>query len=196
METQISPSSTGAALVTIAAASLFIMLSLNQINYIVHGDLYNYGLQFTYRWAMPYWVLSGVVFGLCWVNISIAIIATLYIYKKSRRQPKNNQYETPQEPATYREEQRKLAEYVQPQNQGYELEPVTQEETLNQETELIDKESQQTHTVENLPKSQLNQPNLQEAKQSDESTTEIKEATSPEKETEENKQFSRTKDQI
>jgi hypothetical protein len=67
-----------------AVTSLLIMLSLNQINYMVHGDLYNFGLQFSYRWAMPYWILSGIVFGLSWTNIAVSIVFTLYIQKKSR----------------------------------------------------------------------------------------------------------------
>jgi hypothetical protein len=69
-----------------AVTSLLIMLSLNQINYMVHGDLYNFGLQFSYRWAMPYWILSGIVFGLSWTNIAVSIVFTLYIQKKSRTQ--------------------------------------------------------------------------------------------------------------
>ena len=60
------------------------MLSLSQINHIVHSDLSTYGLQFSYRWAMPYWVFSGAVFVLAWVNISVPIIAAFYILKKSR----------------------------------------------------------------------------------------------------------------
>lgn len=124
MDTKINPSSTGAVLVTIAAASLFIMLSLNQINNMVHGELYNYGLEFTYRWAMPYWVLSGVIFGLCWLNISIATVATLYIFKKSRTQTETLRYENLQEPTRYEEEQRRLGEYIQPRI--YEQEPATE----------------------------------------------------------------------
>lgn len=67
-----------------AASSLFTMLSLSQINQIVHSDLSTYGLQFSYRWAMPYWVFSGAVFVLAWVNISIPIIAAFYVLKRSR----------------------------------------------------------------------------------------------------------------
>jgi hypothetical protein len=85
MDTRISPSATSAILLLMAVTSLLIMLSLNQINYMVHGDLYNFGLQFSYRWAMPYWILSGIVFGLSWTNIAVSIVFTLYIQKKSRK---------------------------------------------------------------------------------------------------------------
>jgi len=84
MDTRISPSATSVILLLMAVTSLLIMLSLNQINYMVHGDLYNFGLQFSYRWAMPYWILSGIVFGLSWTNIAVSIVFTLYIQKKSR----------------------------------------------------------------------------------------------------------------
>jgi hypothetical protein len=86
MDAHISPSATSAVLLLMAVTSLLIMFSLNQINYIVHGDLYNFGLQFSYRWAMPYWILSGIVFGLSWTNIAVSIAFTLYIHKKSKKQ--------------------------------------------------------------------------------------------------------------
>ena len=86
MAIHISPSATSVILLLMAVTSLLIMLSLNQINYMVHGDLYNFGLQFSYRWAMPYWILSGIVFGLSWTNIAVSIVFTLYIQKKRRTQ--------------------------------------------------------------------------------------------------------------
>jgi hypothetical protein len=86
MDTRISPSATTVILLLMAVTSLLIMLSLNQINYMVHGDLYSFGLEFSYRWAMPYWILSGIVFGLSWTNIAVSIVFTLYIQKKSRTQ--------------------------------------------------------------------------------------------------------------
>ncbi len=84
METAINLSATGLLLILVAASSLFVMLSLNHINYIVHGELYDFGLAFSYRWAMPYWILSGIVFSFCWVNIAIALSLTFYLLKKSR----------------------------------------------------------------------------------------------------------------
>jgi hypothetical protein len=86
METQVNPSVISVVLIAMAAASLVIMLSLNQINYLVHGALYDFGLTFSYRWAMPYWVFSGILFGLSWANIFIAIIITVHVVRKSRKQ--------------------------------------------------------------------------------------------------------------
>lgn len=186
MDTKINPSSTGAVLVTIAAASLFIMLSLNQINNIVHGELYNYGLEFTYRWAMPYWVLSGVIFGLCWVNISIAIVATLYIFKKSRTHTEARRYENIQEPTRCEEEeeQRRLAEYVQPQI--YEQEPATQKGTSRtRETELAEKNTQQTQATKNPQESHNSPTSQRETEQEEEPATESGEVAILNKENEE-----------
>ncbi|MCK4478532.1 hypothetical protein KAU88_08420 [Candidatus Bathyarchaeota archaeon] len=123
METNVNPSAISTVLILMAAASLFTMLSLNQVNYIVHGDLYNYGLQFSYRWAMPYWVLSGIIFGLSWVNIFLSIIVTLYIFKRSRKSTvvseNTLQAKKIEEAVQLREEkeQRKLSEYVKPQKE-------------------------------------------------------------------------------
>lgn len=128
-----------------AAASLFIMLSLNQINYLVHGDLYNYGLQFSYVWAMPYWVLSGIVFGLCWVNIAITALAAIYVFKKGRKVVTVNQ-ENQEETGAQIEgkEQRKLAEFMQSQNQMQKQELQTPEETETQQMGLINEELHRT----------------------------------------------------
>lgn len=186
MGAKINPSSTGAVLVTIAAASLFIMLSLNQINNIIHGELYNYGLQFTYRWAMPYWVLSGVIFGLCWLNISIATVATLYIFKKSRTQTETFQHENTQEPTRCEEEerQRRLAEYIQPQ--VYEQESATQEETSEtRETELARKNPQQIQATKNPQESHHSPSYQQDAEQREEPATESGEVAILKKENEE-----------
>jgi hypothetical protein len=120
MDTNVNPSAISAILLLMAAASLFVMLSLNQINYIVQGDLYNYGLQFSYRWAMPYWILSGTVFGLSWTNIALAIIVTLYLYRKSRKQnaPKTVSTQTEKTEATNQledgREQRRISEFLEP----------------------------------------------------------------------------------
>ncbi len=118
MDTNVSPSAISVVLLLMAAASLCVMLSLNQINYIVHGDLYNYGLQFSYRWAMPYWILSGAVFGLSWTNITIAIVVTVYLFRKSRKQgaPTASDYETERTDAADQfevdKEQRKMSEFL------------------------------------------------------------------------------------
>lgn len=122
MEAEVNSSVVCVVLISMAAASLFAMISLNQINYIVHGDLYSFGLQFSYRWAIPYWLFSGIVFGLSWMNIAIAIIVTLYIFKKRQRQAlasKSSQAEAVKAAEIKeKKEQQKISDYVQPQKEG------------------------------------------------------------------------------
>jgi hypothetical protein len=120
MEININPSVVSGVLIAMAAASLFTMLSLNQIGSIVHSDLYSFGLEFSYRWAMPYWVFSGIIFGLSWTNIVLSIIVTLYVFKKSRNPApvseiisQNEGMETTL--AEEENEQLKLSAYVTPQ---------------------------------------------------------------------------------
>jgi uncharacterized membrane protein YciS (DUF1049 family) len=43
-------------------SSVFSMFLVRQLNGIVHGSLYNYGLQFNYGWAVAYWNLEGLLY--------------------------------------------------------------------------------------------------------------------------------------
>lgn len=74
-------------LIVMAVASFFVMVSVTQIDRIVHGVLYDFGLRFSYRWAMPYWTSSGIIVGLSWFNI-IASITLIYHIFKSKRSPR------------------------------------------------------------------------------------------------------------
>ena len=118
METSINLSVASVLLIIIAASSLFVMFSLNSISQIIHNDLYNFGLQFSYRWAMPYWVFSGIVFGLCWASILASISMTLYLLKRGRKKtmPDHQLYQDQQVEYTnsfYEEEnQQSLSEYI------------------------------------------------------------------------------------
>jgi hypothetical protein len=141
MDTRISPSATTVILLLMAVTSLLIMLSLNQINYMVHGDLYSFGLEFSYRWAMPYWILSGIVFGLSWTNIAVSIVFTLYIQKKSRKRalvsaptPQTERTETMTLKSDDKEQQ-KISEFLDAQKE----EPVLKEEAVVKE--LIEEET-------------------------------------------------------
>lgn len=79
-------SSTSLVLVLIAASSLLSMIGLIQIDAIVHRDLYKYGLRFSYEWAMPYWTMTAIVFGMGWFNIIAAITFQLYILLLRKRE--------------------------------------------------------------------------------------------------------------
>lgn len=39
------------------------IVSLFQVDMVVHGTLYDYGLQFYYDWAMPYWMFERLAIG-------------------------------------------------------------------------------------------------------------------------------------
>jgi len=43
-------------------SSVFVLFLFNKIDGIVHGDLYNFGLQFSFDWASPYWAFSRLIF--------------------------------------------------------------------------------------------------------------------------------------
>jgi hypothetical protein len=71
-----------------AATSVVLMICLYQIDIIVHGTLYNYGLQFSYNWAGPYWKLTQIGFTVGWLNIIIAFAVQL---NSIRMKPKAEQ---------------------------------------------------------------------------------------------------------
>ena len=72
--------------VLMAASSLFLMVCLLQIDRTVHHDLYLYGLQFSYQWARPYWIMVRAAFALAWFNIIAAITVQLYTVTFRRRE--------------------------------------------------------------------------------------------------------------
>lgn len=73
-------------LVLMAAASLVSMLATLNIDHIVNHDLYGYGLQFTTKWAVPYWTMSAIVFSMGWLIIvtSIGFELNLVVHRLRR----------------------------------------------------------------------------------------------------------------
>jgi hypothetical protein len=57
----------------ISAAISFFLLS--RIDSIVNGDLYNYGLQLSGDWILPYWAYIRLIFSLLGFSIVISVIA-------------------------------------------------------------------------------------------------------------------------
>ena len=43
-------------------SSVFSMLLLSRLDGIVHGDLYDYGLQFSFDWAVPFWSFERLIY--------------------------------------------------------------------------------------------------------------------------------------
>jgi hypothetical protein len=74
-------------LILMAGASLVSMLATLSIDHIVHHDLYNYGLQFSSKWAVPYWTMAAVVFSMGWLNIITAIAFEVHLVVNRRHGP-------------------------------------------------------------------------------------------------------------
>jgi len=72
------------AVVLMAAFSLLSIICLFQADRIVHGDLYSYGLQFSYNWATPYWTMTKIAFALGWLNLLIAATVQLYLFFRQK----------------------------------------------------------------------------------------------------------------
>lgn len=72
-------------LVLTAACSLFSMIGLMQLHRIVNRDLYSFGLQFSYAWAVPYWNIMNFVFAMGWLTIIAAIAFQSYLIMQKRK---------------------------------------------------------------------------------------------------------------
>jgi len=66
-------------------SGVFVLFLLGRIDQIVHGDLYGFGLQFSYVWATPYWTLLRLTY-VCLAVPSVlsAIVLGLDFWKKIR----------------------------------------------------------------------------------------------------------------
>jgi len=70
---------TGIFLAVGIAAIASSMFFFTQVDSIVHGDLYRYGLQYNYEWAGPYWNYSRLIFEVLAVAIGISGFSTVMI---------------------------------------------------------------------------------------------------------------------
>jgi hypothetical protein len=73
-------------LVLMAASSLVSMFSVLRIDSIVRGDLYRFGLEFSYQWALPYWTMTTIIFAVGWFNIIISFAFQFYVLLYSRKE--------------------------------------------------------------------------------------------------------------
>jgi hypothetical protein len=56
-------------------SSAFIIVLLGKIDSIVHGDLYNYGLQFSLSWASSYWFFARLIYVLLAIPLIFSAVA-------------------------------------------------------------------------------------------------------------------------
>ena len=69
-------------LILMAVASLISMLGTLRIDSIINHTLYSYGLQFSMKWAIPYWTTAAIVFSMGWFIIIIAGAFELHLLMK------------------------------------------------------------------------------------------------------------------
>jgi len=74
-------------LILMAVASLVSMMGTLRIDSIINHTLYNYGLQFSSKWAIPYWTTAAVVFSMGWLIIIIAGAFELYLLVHRHHEP-------------------------------------------------------------------------------------------------------------
>jgi hypothetical protein len=82
-------------LMLMATASLIIMIVAFSLQSIVSNELNEYGLQFSYDWAIPYWNFMGIIFAMAWLNIIAAIAFQAYriiTIRKEERQSNNEEF--------------------------------------------------------------------------------------------------------
>jgi hypothetical protein len=59
-------------------SSAFIIVLLGKIDSIVHGDLYNYGLQFSMVWASSYWFFTRLIYVLLGIPLIFSFVALVF----------------------------------------------------------------------------------------------------------------------
>ena len=80
-------------LIAMAAASLISMVAAFSVYSVVENDLYRYGLQFSYGWAIPYWNAIGTIFAMAWFNIIAAVAFQVYRISTIRKEESQSAYE-------------------------------------------------------------------------------------------------------
>ncbi len=61
--------------IALAAACI---VAMNKVDFLVHSTLYDYGLQFSDEWAIPYWAFHRLSIGLLGGLITVGFFSTVY----------------------------------------------------------------------------------------------------------------------
>jgi uncharacterized Zn-finger protein len=82
-----------AVLVLWIVSSVFVVFLLTRIDAIVHGTLYDFGLQFDLAWAGPYWAFTRLLYACLAVPSILSAVALTFSFlnkgeKKVKRVPK------------------------------------------------------------------------------------------------------------
>jgi len=172
--------------VLIAASSLVSMISTFKIDQIVHGDLYNYGLHFSYQWAMPYWTMTTIVFGMGWFNLIIAVTFQFYVLIYGRKEALQPEATKEPQPQPAKEEiievETKPTEKVEESKEQV-AEPAEKVEKKPEETQPVVEATPQPEQTETIQAGEAEGQKEQESKPAEESKTETKETSTTTTET-------------
>lgn len=173
------------ALVLTSAATLVSMIAMLKVDSIVHGDLYRYGLRFSYAWALPYWTLTTIVFAMGWFNIIISVAFQFYVLIYGRKEVVRTEASKEQESQPTKSEvavteATPIEKVEEPKEQA--TEPI---EEKSEETPLAVETTSQQEQTETIQNEEVGEQKEQESKSAEESEgTETKETSTPSAETE------------
>ncbi len=68
------------------ALAVLILVVLLQIDQIIHGTLYSYGLQFSNTWALPYWALYRFAVGIVYLIFVLSVLLIVYVKRINDRE--------------------------------------------------------------------------------------------------------------
>lgn len=167
--------------VLMAACSLFSMIGTFEIDGIINHDLYKYGLQFSYAWAVPYWNLAGFVFAMGWFNIVAAMVVQVYRLARRRKASGQTASEAKREMTQTKTVQEPKEEKPKPTEPSKEPEDVQVSvlDTNAQEKEEIQTNIEDTPNQGNPHSGQVEEQGKQESQSPQEPETK-REETEPE----------------
>ena len=94
-------------IIPVSISAALVAYGLEWLNNIVHGTLYDYGLQFSYDWAYPYWSVLRTVQALIGLTAVFSAVSYLYMYRTytlvKRRKHEETRAKTEVEVETERE---------------------------------------------------------------------------------------------
>ena len=101
------------AMIIMTFASLLVIVLMYQMDQIVHGVLYQFGLRFSYQCVWPYWIFSAMIIGFSWLII-VASIGLAYYFLKAGRQAQRAVEGGGEGEVVADDWQKSLSEYVEP----------------------------------------------------------------------------------
>ncbi len=130
-----------AILISCIMSALLALLLVSKIDGIIHGQLYNYGLEFSNDWASPYWTLTSLLY--VSLGLFIALSATLIATSFTPKIAKEVAYQRTVIPKTFRHEEKLLH-------------PIAEKNELKSElqTELLPETTTKTK-IEAIPQTEL-----------------------------------------